>query len=80
MLSHVTQAILATLILGSGVAILLKLRIAKGQPHAAIDNIIIRVNAWWVMAGAGGRGVPGRAVGGLSAVRPGFPCWHCGSS
>lgn len=47
----VAKAILATLILGSGVAILLKLRIAKGQPHAAIDNIIIRVNAWWVMAG-----------------------------
>ena len=47
----VTQAILATLILGSSIAILLKLRVAKGQPHAVIDNIIVRVNAWWVMAG-----------------------------
>ncbi len=46
-----TQAILATLILGTGVAILLKLRVAKGQPHAVIDNIMVRVNAWWVMAG-----------------------------
>jgi hypothetical protein len=45
------QAILATLILGSSVAMLLKLHVAKGQPHAVIDNIIVRVNAWWVMAG-----------------------------
>lgn len=46
----VVQAILATLILGSGIALLLKLRVAKGQPHVVIDNIIVRVNAWWVMA------------------------------
>jgi phosphatidate cytidylyltransferase len=44
-----TQTILATLILGSGVAVVLKHVVAKGQPHTVIDNIAVRVKAWWVM-------------------------------
>lgn len=47
----VVQTILAILTLGSGIALLLKLGVAKGRPHAVIDNIIVRVNAWWVMSG-----------------------------
>jgi phosphatidate cytidylyltransferase len=46
----VTQVILATLILGSGIAMLLKLAVAKGRPHPVIDNIAVRMNAWWTMA------------------------------
>ncbi|HNI82466.1 MAG TPA: hypothetical protein PLX21_11105, partial [Rhodocyclaceae bacterium] len=44
------RAILATLVLGSGVALVLKRTVAKGQPHAVIDNIGVRMQAWWVMA------------------------------
>jgi phosphatidate cytidylyltransferase len=25
--------------------------VAKGQPHAVIDNLVSRINAWWVMVG-----------------------------
>jgi phosphatidate cytidylyltransferase len=44
-----TLAILATLILGSGAALVLKHLVAKGQPHEVIDNIAVRVRAWWVI-------------------------------
>lgn len=90
------RAILATLVLGSGVALVLKRTVAKGQPHAVIDNIGVRMQAWWVMAmllgaafllgragvvalfagvsllafreylTAGGGGVPGRWLPGMS--------------
>ncbi len=31
------------------IAMLLRWRVAKGQPHAVIDNLVARINAWWVM-------------------------------
>jgi phosphatidate cytidylyltransferase len=37
------------LVLASAVAGLLKWRVAKGQPHSVIDNLVARINAWWVM-------------------------------
>ena len=37
------------LALASGMAWLLRWRVAKRQPHAVIDNLVARINAWWVM-------------------------------
>lgn len=37
------------LTLASSVAALLRWRVARGQPHAVIDNLVSRINAWWVM-------------------------------
>lgn len=41
----------AVLLLASTIAALLKWRVAAGQPHAVIDNLTARINAWWVMVG-----------------------------
>lgn len=35
----------------SSVALLLRYKVAGGRPHAVIDNLIDRINAWWVMVG-----------------------------
>ena len=43
--------VFGVLLLASGIGALLKWRIAQGQPHAVIDNLNSRVNAWWVMIG-----------------------------
>jgi phosphatidate cytidylyltransferase len=40
------------LLTASCIAWLLRWRVAKGQPHAVIDNLVSRINAWWVMVGA----------------------------
>jgi phosphatidate cytidylyltransferase len=40
------------LLVASSIAWLLRWRVAKGQPHAVIDNLVARINAWWVMVGA----------------------------
>ena len=40
------------LLLASAVGAVLKRAVARGQPHAVIDNLVQRVNAWWVMVGA----------------------------
>jgi phosphatidate cytidylyltransferase len=40
------------LLLASSIAWLLRWRVAKGQPHAVIDNLVARINAWWVMVAA----------------------------
>ena len=37
------------LVCASSISALLKWRIAKGQPHAVIDNLTARINAWWGM-------------------------------
>jgi len=37
------------LVLASTVAALLRWRLAHGQPHTVIDNLVSRINAWWVM-------------------------------
>jgi phosphatidate cytidylyltransferase len=42
----------AVLLLASLVGATLKRAVAHGQPHAVIDNLNARVNAWWVMVGA----------------------------
>ena len=56
------QTILATLVLGSGVALVLKRAVARGRPHPVIDNIGVRMRAWWVMAAMlGGAFLLGRA-------------------
>ena len=41
----------AVLVLASAVGWVLKRRVAHGQAHDAIDNLVARVNAWWVMVG-----------------------------
>jgi len=41
----------AVLVVASIVGQVLKRRVAKGQPHEAIDNLVARVNAWWIMVG-----------------------------
>ena len=43
--------VFGVLLLASSIGALLKWRIAHGQPHAVIDNLNARVNAWWVMIG-----------------------------
>ncbi len=40
------------LLLASVVSATLKRAVAHGQPHAVIDNLTARVNAWWVMVAA----------------------------
>lgn len=42
----------AVLVFASAVAGLLRWKVADGQPHAVIDNLVARINAWWVMVGA----------------------------
>ena len=42
----------AVLLLASTISATLKRLVAHGQPHAVIDNLSARVNAWWVMVGA----------------------------
>jgi phosphatidate cytidylyltransferase len=44
--------IATVLIVASSIAWLLRWRVAKGQPHAVIDNLVSRINAWWVMVAA----------------------------
>ena len=46
---HLFSGIAAVLVLASTVGALLKWRVAHGAPHAVIDNLNARVNAWWVM-------------------------------
>jgi phosphatidate cytidylyltransferase len=41
--------IFALLGLASSVALILRRTVAKGRPHAVIDNLVDRINAWWVM-------------------------------
>jgi len=40
-----------TLLFASLVGLVLRHAVAKGQPHAVIDNLVARVNAWWWMVG-----------------------------
>jgi phosphatidate cytidylyltransferase len=47
---HLAAGILAILVFASLVGALLKWRVAHGKPHAVVDNLNARVNAWWVMA------------------------------
>jgi phosphatidate cytidylyltransferase len=42
------------LVLASGIAALLKWRVANGLPHPVLDNLTSRINAWWIMVGAMG--------------------------
>ena len=46
---HLFGGIAAVLVLASTVGALLKWRVAHRAPHAVIDNLNARVNAWWVM-------------------------------
>lgn len=41
--------IFAVLLLATGIARLLRLRIAGGAPHAVLDNLNARIDAWWAM-------------------------------
>lgn len=47
---RLVEIILATLVLGTCIAMLLKYGVAKGRPHGVIDNIVVRMNAWWVIS------------------------------
>ena len=39
----------AVLLIGSTISAILKLQIARGLPHADIDNLSARMRSWWVM-------------------------------
>jgi phosphatidate cytidylyltransferase len=39
------------LLIATTIAWLLRWRVAKGQPHNVIDNLVARINAWWIMVG-----------------------------
>jgi phosphatidate cytidylyltransferase len=41
--------VLGALVLASAVGQVLKVKVAAGGPHAAIDNLNARVKAWWLM-------------------------------
>jgi phosphatidate cytidylyltransferase len=41
----------AALLLASTIGLLMRHFVARGQPHAVIDNLVARVNAWWWMVG-----------------------------
>ena len=41
--------ILALLVLVSVLGAWLKLKVADGNPHSLIDNLNIRIRAWWAM-------------------------------
>lgn len=43
--------VLGVLVLASTVTALLRWRVARGGPHAVIDNLAARVSAWWWMIG-----------------------------
>lgn len=43
-------AVAAVLLLASAIGSLLKIRIARGLPHADIDNLRARIRSWWIMA------------------------------
>jgi phosphatidate cytidylyltransferase len=45
-----SSVIAAVLVLASAIGSLLKMRIARGLPHAAIDNLRARIRSWWIMA------------------------------
>jgi phosphatidate cytidylyltransferase len=45
-------SVLGVLVFASAVGLVLKRRVARGQPHAVIDNLNSRINAWWVMVAA----------------------------
>ncbi|MCM8594340.1 phosphatidate cytidylyltransferase [Accumulibacter sp.] len=47
---QVVVAILALLVFASLTARLLRFTLARRQPHAVIDNLVSRINAWWVIA------------------------------
>ena len=42
------SGVFGVLLLASSIGAVLKWRVAQGQPHAVIDNLNARVNAWWV--------------------------------
>jgi phosphatidate cytidylyltransferase len=50
--AHLFFGIGFVLILATAIAWLLRWRVAKGGPHAVIDNLVARINAWWVMVAA----------------------------
>lgn len=43
-------AVTAVLLVASITSTVLKARIANGQPHAVIDNLIARVRSWWILS------------------------------
>ncbi len=45
-----TSAITMVLVSASVIGSLLKHRLARGAPHAGVDNLRARVRSWWVMA------------------------------
>jgi phosphatidate cytidylyltransferase len=63
--THILVAgIFGLLLVASIVGHALRLVVAEGAPHGVIDNLIQRVNAWWIMAGVLGAAL----LAGKSAV------------
>ncbi|MBR0564891.1 phosphatidate cytidylyltransferase [Azoarcus sp. L1K30] len=50
-LFNVFAAVFAALAVSSGIAVVLKWRLAPGASSAVIDNLNARINAWWWMVG-----------------------------
>lgn len=48
-LTNVFAAVFAALLLASGIAAVLRMRRGAAAPSPVIDNLVARINAWWVM-------------------------------
>lgn len=60
---QVATGVVAVLVVATAVGRLLKLRIARGRPHAVIDNVNTRIAAWWIIAALFGAAAAGGASG-----------------
>lgn len=62
-LRHLVVAVAGVLTLASVVGRVLKTRIARGRSHAVIDNLNVRITAWWLMALVFGAAMAGEVAG-----------------
>lgn len=46
----IAAGISGVLLLASAIGLILKQRMARGRPHAVIDNLNARIRSWWVIA------------------------------
>jgi len=62
-LRHLVAAVACVLALASVMGWALKARISPGRPHAVIDNLNVRIAAWWLIALVFGAAMAGEVAG-----------------
>lgn len=62
-LRHLVFAVAGVLVFASVVGWALKARLSPGRPHAVIDNLNVRIAAWWLMALVFGAAMAGEVAG-----------------